>query len=127
MTVQEFYQKVSDLIDSSQARGDDMYYYLLKMKDILENSEINNNDLDAKMLIASIDSTINIINDYHIEYSKEVLIFVRNLQKTILNKYNYKNINEFLENNMILVGNIFADISNSAGYPINSNNIRDIS
>ena len=44
----EFYQTVSDLIDSAQLRGEDIVFYIDKMAVDLDNSEILPDDKDRK-------------------------------------------------------------------------------
>ena len=121
MITAEFYQTVSDLIDSSQLRGEDIVFYIDKMAVDLDNSEIGVDDKDREILDSQILITSDVMEKRHNTYTTQVLNFVFVLQQYIDN--NYPLINNFLSDNDIKVKVVFADISLTVGYLIDPSNI----
>ncbi len=121
MITAEFYQTVSNLIDSSQLRGEDIVFYIDKMAVDLNNSEILPDDKDREILDSQILITSDVMEKRHNTYTNQMLNFVFVLQQYVDN--NYPLINNFLSDNDIKVKVVFADISLTVGYLIDPSNI----
>ena len=76
MITAEFYQTVADIIDSSQLRGEDIVFYIDKMAVDLDNSEIEVDDKDRKILDSQIVITSDVMEKRHNTYTTQVLDFV---------------------------------------------------
>ena len=87
----------------------------------LSNSEIPSNDVERERIEGSIETISTVVDNRHVNYTDNMLSFVKNLQKFI--DTNHGSVNIFLSNNDILVKSTFASLSGAAGYPINSSNI----
>ena len=121
MITAEFYQTVSNPIDSSQLRGEDIVFYIDKMAVDLNNSEILPDDKDREILDSQILITSDVMEKRHNTYTNQMLNFVFVLQQYVDN--NYPLINNFLSDNDIKVKVVFADISLTVGYLIDPSNI----
>ncbi len=117
------YKTIADLINNSQDVGQYISSNLLQMENDLENSEIDDNNIDKLFLYNEIDNTYDILNVIHNNYNKELLYFVKQLQTYIYN--NYGSINSFLRDNLETVFPIFANISETVGYKIDPDLIVD--
>lgn len=125
MKLEDIYKIVADLIDSSQMRGGGIVSYVDRMKVDLENSEIPSEDIERLRLESQINTTSILLTQRHNVYTVQLLKFVEALQRYI--DENFVSINNFLSSNDIQVKTIFADISNTVGYSIESSNIEGIS
>jgi hypothetical protein len=119
------YKVITDLINNSQDRGNDIVTHLNNMLDTLSISEILESSTDRQRLESQIDATLTIVEERHQSYNSFVRDFVFILQKYIDD--NYSSVNDFLFDNGIQVLPVFAEISNLVGYPIDSVNIENIS
>ncbi len=113
-----FYKMVADLINESQDRGSDISSKILQMRNDLDNSEIDDENIDKLWLYNEIDRTYAETNTQHNNYSSEILNFVQKLQKYITDKYD--SVSSFLRENNLTVLPTFAEISNLVGYPIDN-------
>jgi hypothetical protein len=119
------YKIITDLIANAQERGGNIIQYINNMNTILSDSEISSESIDRQRLEDQIDVTLEIMTNYHENYSSSMKDFVLVLQQYISD--NYSSVNNFLLNNNIKVLPVFADISGSIGYPIDAENIENIS
>jgi len=117
----DFYKSVADLIDSAQRRGSDIIGYINQMRIDLEDSELNEEDIERQRLENQIATTYNILNARHNNYTSAIKTFVFNLQK--FTEDNYGSVNNFLKEEDIQVKTVFADISMVVGYLIDIGNI----
>ncbi len=111
-----FYKMTADLISDSQDRGENISSEILQMRNDLDNSEIDDENIDKLWLYNEINRTYIEINRQHNNYSSETLNFVQKLQKYIVDKYG--SINSFLRDNNLTVLPTFAAISSLVGYTI---------
>ncbi len=115
------YKIIADLINNAQNRGGDITSYVLNMNATLSNSEISADSIDRQKLEDQIDVTLGVMTNYHNVYTRHMTDFVFTLQKYIDD--NYTSVNDFLSDNNTQVLPIFADISETVGYPIDNANI----
>lgn len=113
------YKKIADFINSSQKVGKNISSNIVQMRNDLDNSEVDDNNIHKKMLYNEINKVYDVINVVHNNYNKELLYLVKQLQLYIVN--NYGSVNKFLEDNSESVFQYFADISETVGYPIDPN------
>ena len=112
------YKSIADLINNSQARGEDISLEMLQMRNDLDNSEVDDEDINKEWLYKEINRTYVDIEINHKVYSREIINFVSKLQNFITDNYN--SVNDFIRNYEITVLPVFADISNLVGYPIDN-------
>ena len=112
------YKEIVDFVNESQDRGFNISSEILQMRNDLDNSEIDDENIDKLWLYNEINRTYTEINTQHNNYSSEILVFVQKLQKYITDKYG--SVNSFLRDNGETVRPIFADISSLVGYSIDS-------
>ena len=117
----DFYKIIADLIDAAQRRGVDIIGYVNQMSLDLASSEMSEDEIEVQRLDNQIDATYEMLNLRHSEYTTEMLKFVFNLQK--YTDDNYGSVNDFLRDEETKVKTIFADISGTVGYKIDSDNI----
>jgi hypothetical protein len=115
------YKTIADLIDSAQRRGEDVVSYIDKMATDMALSEIPSTDVNRLELDNQIELTSNILDAWDKKYSGQMKNFVFALQKYVDDDYPL--VNNFLRDNNEKVKTVFADISNTVGYPIDSDNI----
>jgi hypothetical protein len=125
MKISTNYKEISDLINDSQERGTDIVSFVDKMVTDLNSSEIPSTDIYREKLEAQINSTSYDLSLRNVNYIRQLLRFVGDLQKYITDQY--VSVDTFLEENGIKVKSTFADISEAVGYPILPGNISDIS
>jgi len=116
------YKIFSDSLANIQDGGIDIYNSLINMSNELIDSTIKN-DPNGDQLYDSIVSTSNLINKNDIEISSAMIRVVKSLQ--LLIEENISPINNYLFDNNILVKCTFANMSYSAGFPIDLSNIED--
>ena len=104
MRIEEIYKTMTDYINDAQGRGENIVYYIDKMRTDLNNSEIFSEDLNKEKLENQIISTSNLLTLRHNSYTIQMLNFVRLLQKHITDEYSSVDI--FLSNNGIKVKSI---------------------
>ena len=112
------YKEIVDFINESQDRGSSISSEMLQMRNDLDNSEVNDENIDKLWLYNEINRTYTEINRQHNNYSSETLNFVQKLQNYITNKYD--SVNSFLRDNNLTVLPTFADISRVVGYTIDN-------
>ena len=115
------YKIIADLINNAQDRGSDITSYVLSMNTTLSNSEMLADSIDRQKLEDQIDVTLDVMTNYHQSYTRRMKDFVFVLQKYVDD--NYSSVNDFLLDNNTQVLPIFADISETVGYPIDAANI----
>lgn len=125
MKISTNYKEITDLINDAQERGSDIVSFVDKMITDLNNSEIPSTDIHREKLEAQINSTSDLLNLNNVSYTTQMLSFVEGLQRYITNKYG--SVDTFLSDNKIKVKSIFADISETVGFPILFSNISDVS
>ncbi len=111
-----FYKMTTDLISNSQDRGENISSEMLQMRNNLENSEVDDDNIDKKWVYEEIDRTYGELDTQHNNYSSETLSFVQKLQEYIVNKYN--SVNTFLRDTNTTVLPTFATVSGLVGYII---------
>ena len=67
----------------------------------------------------------NTVNLYNASYYLKLVVFVGKLQLLVLDRYD--SVDDFYQEEGITVSQVFADISEEAGYPISPQYIEDIS
>ena len=112
------YKEIVDFINESQDRGYSISSEMLQMRNDLDNSEVNDENIDKLWLYNEINRTYAEINRQHNNYNSETLNFVQKLQNYITNKYD--SVNSFLRDNNLTVLPTFADISRVVGYTIDN-------
>ncbi len=111
-----FYESVSDLISTSQDRGENISTALCNMKRDLENSEVISQNIDKQWLFEGVNATYKKADLKHNTYSRVVLDFVFRLQIHITTTYG--SVDSYLEDNNIQVPQTFAIISELIGFTI---------
>jgi hypothetical protein len=120
-----FYKNAESLITISQKKDYDIYNLYDIIISTIENSQLS----DAKGTKTNFKSkyenekeSVRVLTEM---YYLKVVEFVRKLQLLVLTLYD--TISDFYEDLGITVSQIFADISEDAGYPIPDQYIKDIS
>lgn len=121
----EKYKVIADLLNNAQDRGSDILGYLTSMTTDLSNSEISEDSIHRQRLEDQIDATSDVVQSRHVNYTTYMLDFVRTLQKYIDDRYS--SIDDFLSDNNTQVLPVFAEMSESVGYPISAANIENVS
>ncbi len=119
------YKIIADLINDAQDRGSEITRLIGNMDTYLSESEIPSVSIDRQRLESQIDTTLEVMTDFHQNYANLMKDFVFILQKYIDD--NYSSVNDFLSDNSTQVKSVFADISETVGYPIDAENIESIS
>lgn len=119
------YKTIADLINNAQDRGSEITRLIGNMSTYLFGSEILSVSIDRQKLESQIDTTLEVMTNFHQNYANLMKEFVFILQKYIDD--NYSSVNDFLLDNNIQVKLVFADISEIVGYPIDAENIESIS
>ena len=120
------YKNIADLIDYAQDRGEDIKSFIDQMQTDLDDSEIPTTNTYRNFLESSIAEASAVIEERHIQYTSQMTKFVRDLQTHVDNNYS-GTVNDYLSNNSIKVLPVFADISDVVGFPIDAENIENIS
>lgn len=115
------YKLISDKLGEGYSRGQLMADRLDDMKATLDNSKFTDGDFNKRQLRKKIVETRSKLFNKHVNISSELQSFIIAFQNHVV--VHYGSVNEFLEDNGILVSQDFADLSDSLGYEINSNNI----
>jgi len=111
-----FYKMTADIISNSQDRGESISSDILQMRNDLENSEVDDDNIDKKWVYEETNRTYGELNIQHNNYSREVLNFVQKLQEYIVSKYS--SVNTFLRDTNTTVLPTFSIISGLVGYTI---------
>ena len=119
----QIYKIIADLIDRAQRRGADIVSNITQMATDLNNSEIPSDNLQKEVLEVQVGNTESLLNSREVIYTPSMLKFVKALQLYISN--NYSSVNNFLSDNNTKVKTVFADLSETVGYLIDSSNIGD--
>jgi hypothetical protein len=119
------YKTIADLVDYTQDRGRYIVNNVSQMSTDLGNSEIDSENIHRQLLENTINATAGVLIDNHRKVTREMVNFVKALQNHV--NRNYGDINDFLSTNSTQVRPTFADISASVGYPIDAENIENIS
>ncbi len=119
------YKIIADLINNAQDRGREITRLVGNMNIYLSESEIFSTSTDRQRLESQIDVTLEVMTNFHQNYANLMKDFVFILQKYIDD--NYSSVNDFLSDNSTQVKAVFADISQTVGYPIDAENIESIS
>ena len=120
-----FYIEAERLITSAQNRGPEilnLYDVIIATIDtsLLSNSKGLKTWLTEAYQVGKSQSELDILN-----YNDKAILFVDKLQLLVLDRYD--SIDDFYEDEGIIVSQIFADLSEAAGYPISPQYIEDIS
>jgi hypothetical protein len=119
------YKQITDLIDYAQDRGNDIVSNVTQMNTDLDNSEIDPENIHRQLLENTASLTANILLQRHGNATAEMNDFVKALQDHVFK--NYGDVNNFLSDNSIQVRPTFAELSGNLGYPIDAENIENIS
>ena len=110
------YKNIADIISNSQDRGENISSEMLQMRNDLDNSEVDDDNIDKKWVYEEINRTYGELNTQHNNYSRETLNFVQKLQEYIVS--NYSSVNTFLRDTNTTVLPTFSIISGLVGYTI---------
>lgn len=125
MISSDLYKSIADLIDGAQRRGANIVSFVDQMAIDLGNSEIPTEDNERLRLKSQITNTSSLLTDRHNVFTSQMTSFVFALQKYIDD--NHVSVNDYLSNNNIQVKSVFAEISETVGYPIDPSNIEGVS
>lgn len=120
-----FYVEAERLITLTQNRGTDIIDLYDIILTTIDNSLLSNTKGLKIWFTQSYEIGQKKANHNNISYYLEIVSFVGELQLLVLKRYN--SIDEFYEGEEIIVSQVFADISEDAGYPISPQYIEDIS
>jgi hypothetical protein len=120
MINKEQYSHIANLIAEIQDLGDLSLLPLVCVRDTLFNADINPRERYRREFFALLDATYSFLATNHSVPNQPLQNVVSSLNRHVLEKYEYDDINEFLDAENITVPKSFADISKYVGYPINS-------
>jgi len=116
------YKSVADQINEIQLIDETAIDLIDLMEGEIEDLSVLNEPVDRiKTNIAEIETKLNT----RFTTENSISSFVRALQLHVLDNTIYTNINDYLNEFGIKVGQLFADVSARVGYPIYSSNIND--
>lgn len=115
------YIKIANLINSAQKRGAEIIEKTEDMLMVLSSSEIPSSDVYRQKIESSISVSYDKLSEMHFQKQVLMLSFVASLQKHV--EDNYGDVNSFLSDNYIKVKEVFASLSETAGFSIDSSNI----
>ena len=114
------YKIVADQINEIQLIDETAIEFIDFMEGEIEDLSILNEPVDRiKTNITEVKPKLNT----RFTTENSISSFVRDLQLHVLNNTIYTDINDYLEDYEIKVGQLFADVSARDGYPISSSNI----
>jgi hypothetical protein len=114
------YKIVADQINEIQLIDETAIEFIDFMEGEIEDLSILNEPVDRiKTNITEVKPKLNT----RFTTENSISSFVRDLQLHVLNNTIYTDINDYLEDYEIKVGQLFADVSARVGYPISSSNI----
>lgn len=115
------YDFIANGIDAAKKQVNDILGNLFSMHNNLEDNDILSTNSEKIQMITTIDETYQLIFNDNYVTSLNMFQTVAILQRHVITHHG--DINVFLSENNITVGPFFAEISDSAGYVINPDNI----
>lgn len=112
------FREISEKISEGYSLGIESLQFLTNSKDILSNSNINEQDYQKKSVISIINATYSNIVIRHINPNRKLINAVKSLNKHVLEKYVCDNLDQFLESQYIEVPEYYAYLSGIAGYDV---------
>ena len=125
----DWYIIIADYIDDAQSRGDKIVDATNSMRNILDSTSGATDDFLRLWLRNTIGDYLSYSTRNHQNVTKNMSVFVSKLNSYVLDSVNIDSftINDYLQTIGEQVGAFFAEVSEQAGYPIDPENIRDIS
>lgn len=125
MTFTTFYIEEERLITLSQGRDSEISDLYDIVIEAIGDSQISNTKGTKDWFSSTYKLEKGRVTTYNATYYLKLVTFVGTLQSLVLDRYN--SLDEFYQSEGITVSQIFADISEDAGYSVSSQYIEDIS
>jgi hypothetical protein len=118
----DLYKIIADRLDIIILKRDDVLVNIREMWDHCTNSNITNRDIHKSWMTNSIDSAYTTFSNKNVLQDQRLSDFIVALSRYVIGLQG-GTLNEYLEENGIMVYADFAHASNLAGYPIDSSHI----
>jgi hypothetical protein len=120
-----YYVIAEGLITLSQGRDSEIQNLYDVIIAAIGDSQISNSKGTKTWFSDTYKREKNTVNLYNASYYLKLVVFVGKLQELVLDRYD--SLDEFYQTEGITVSQIFADISEDAGYPLSPQYIEEIS